>query len=197
MSVIERNRSRSTAGERCTGRGGLGTRRGRRGSAFSLIELVTVIAILSIVAVATGVPTLSYMASLRAGAAAVQLTGDLRYAQRTALSAGLRTWVVFNAAGSSYRLYIEDSGNPGKAHRLPLTQPVDQSTQSVQFNAGAFAGVTISAVNIGGTNEVEFDTFGVPYDADGSKLITAGTVTLSSGASVTVHPLSGHVERTG
>ena len=47
------------------------------------------------------------------------------------------------------------------------------------------------------TDELEFDSFGMPYDGDGSRLTVSGVVTLSSGVAITVHPVSGYVERSG
>ena len=162
-----------------------------------MIELVAVIAILGIVAVFVGGPTLSYVDSIRARTAASRLSGDIRYLQRMALSSGLRTWVVFSTASNNYRLYVEDRANPGKANRLPAAQPLDQSTGAVQFGSGPFTNVWITAVSINGTSELEFDTFGVPYDANGTALSVDGTVSLSTGASVMVHPVGGLVERAG
>lgn len=165
--------------------------------AFTMIELVTVIAILGIVAVFVGGPTLSYVDAIRARTAASRLSGDIRYLQRTALSAGLRTWIVFSTADNNYRLYVEDPANPGKANRLPAMHPLDQSTGAVQFGSGPFINVAITSVSINGTSELEFDTFGVPYDANGIPLPNSGTISLSSGTSVIVRPVGGLVERAG
>ncbi|HVP11490.1 MAG TPA: type II secretion system protein [Phycisphaerae bacterium] len=164
-------------------------------SAFTLIELVTVIAILGIVALAVGGPALSSIDEVRSQAATSRLVGDIRYAQRTALSAGLRTWVVFSLPSDNYMLYIENSANPGKAGRVPMPQPLDRSTESVQFGAGPFANVHLASVNMNSTTELEFDSFGVPYDSNGQALATTGTVDLSSGVTVGVRPVSGLVER--
>jgi prepilin-type N-terminal cleavage/methylation domain-containing protein len=164
-------------------------------SAFTLIELVTVVVILGIVALTVGGPTLASINEVRSQAAASRALGDVRYAQRTALSSGLRTWIVFDLASNSYRLYIEDPANPGKAGRLPLVQPLDQTTAPVQFGAGLFANVSLTSVNINSTGELEFDSFGVPYDGNGQALTTTGTVGLSSGAVIVIRPVSGLVER--
>ncbi len=172
------------------------TRRQAR-SAFTLIELVTVMVILGIVAVAVGGPTLANIDSMRNRAAASRLLGDIRYAQRIALSSGLRSWVVFNAGADSYQLFMEDSANLGKANRLPVTSPMDQTSTGVQFGSGAFTNVAISSVSINSTSELEFDNFGVPYDGGGIALTATATISLSTGVSVTVQPVSGLVERAG
>jgi prepilin-type N-terminal cleavage/methylation domain-containing protein len=171
------------------------TMRRRRG--FSLIELVTVIVILSVMALAAAGPALSSMDSLRTRAAAARMAADIRYARRFALASGLKTWVVFDAAENSYQLHVEDRDNPGKAGRLPLTRPLDQSTDTVQFGTGPFANVSITGVSIGSGSEIEFSSFGEPFDGGGTSLSATGTVALSNGVVVTIHPAGGAVERSG
>ncbi len=166
-------------------------------SAFTLIEMVTVMAILAIVAIAVGGPTRSYVDSTRSRAAAARLVADIRYLQRTALASGLRTWAVFDAGSDNYQLYIEDRDNPGKAGRLPLANPLDQTTAAVQFGSGPYASVSISSVSINATAELEIDGYGVPYDGNQDALTAAGQISLSSGVTITVHPVSGFVERAG
>ncbi len=166
-------------------------------SAFTLIELVTVICILGIVGAAVGGPTMAYIGSMRARAAAARLASDVRFMQRTALASGLRTWVVINSGANNYQLYAEDPANPGKANRVAVPHPLDQTSGPVQFGTGPFAGVTISSVDVNGGNEVEFDSFGVPYDSSSNALTAAGTIHLSSGVVINVHQVSGFVERTG
>ncbi len=168
-----------------------------RRSAFTLIELVTVIVILGIVGLVVAGPTLSYVDSIRSRAAASRLSGDIRYLQRLALSSGLRTWIVFDAGSDSYRLFAEDRSNLGKANRLATPHPLDLTTDPVQFGSGPFANVSIASVNINATDELEFDSFGVPYDGNENPLTASGVVTLSSGVAITVHPVSGYVERSG
>jgi prepilin-type N-terminal cleavage/methylation domain-containing protein len=172
-------------------------RRWRDRSAFTLIELVAVIAILGIMSAVVGGPTLAYVDSVRSRAAAARLGGDIRYAQRTALNSGLRTWIDFDAGADSYQLYLEDPDNPGEANRLAMTHPLDQSTDPVQFGTGPFLNVSITSVDINSTDELEFDSFGIPYDGNGASLTSAGTITLSNGVTVTIHPVSGLVERDG
>lgn len=164
--------------------------------AFTLIELVAVIVLIAIVAVVVGGPTLSHIAGMRSSAAASRLAADVRYAQRIALAAGLKTWVAFDAAGDSYALYREDPDNPGRAARLSLAHPLDPSTNEVQFGDGTFSGVSIASVNINSTDEIEFNHFGVPSDENGVALSSHGDVTLSNGVIVRIHPAGGMVEET-
>lgn len=163
-------------------------------SAFTLIELVTVIAVLAVMAVFVGGPTLSHINDMRSSAAASRLASDIRYIQRLALGSGMRTWVVFDVAGNRYSLHIEDPAKPGKAGRLAVTHPLDQTTNAVQFGVGPFAGVSISQADFNSTVELEFDSFGVPYDASGSALTSSGHTLLSNNIAVEVHPVGGFVE---
>lgn len=166
----------------------------RRVRAFTVVELVTVIVILGILSIASAGPVLTYMTTVRGGAAASRLASDVRYMQRLALSSGLRTWVVFNASSQTYQLYTENRDSPGKASRVAVNHPVDQSTSAIALNAGPFAGVTITSVNINGAAELEYDSFGQPYDSASAALTTAGQVVLSSGGTLVIRPVTGLVE---
>jgi prepilin-type N-terminal cleavage/methylation domain-containing protein len=166
----------------------------RRRHAFTLVELVTVIVILAITSLVTAGPVLLYMGTVRGGAAAARISSDIRYMQRMALSSGRRTWIVFDTATNSYQLYMEDPANPGKAGRLPVTHPMEQTSGSIQLGSGTFAGVSISTATIGSGAEIEFDNFGQPYDTAGVAVSAAGQVTLSSGNTVTLQPVSGFAE---
>ena len=162
-----------------------------------MTELVAVIAILGIVALAASNPVLSSMTTMRARAAGARLTTDIRLMQRTAMASGLRTWVALSTGSNNYRLYIEDPANPGKAGRKAFTHPFSQDSGAVQFGSGPFAGVSITGVNINSTSEIEFDSLGVPYDGSGAALTSTGQVSLSSGVTITLQPVSGLVERAG
>jgi prepilin-type N-terminal cleavage/methylation domain-containing protein len=169
--------------------------RHRRQAGFTLVELIAVMTLLALAAAISCGITLAYINSMRAQGAAAQLTADLRFMQRLALHSGLRTWVAFDVSGNRYYLYMENRANLGKANRVAAIRPLDLSTGPVQLGAGAFCSVAISSVNIGGTTEVEFDTFGVPYNANSNALTANGVISLSSGASVTIRPVGGMVER--
>lgn len=162
-------------------------------AAFTLIELVTVIVLLGIVGVFVGGPIMSTIGDVKSNAAPPRLAADIRYIQRIALSSGWRTRIVVDNAGDRYTLFMEDSDplNPWK----PVRDPVNQSIDPIQFNVGPFAGVTIDTVNINGTSVLEFDNFGVPFDANGNALSSASQIVLSNGIAVQIHPVSGYVEQ--
>jgi len=169
-------------------------RRKSERAAFTLIELVTVMVILGIVAVVVAGPTLSLLDSMRSSAAAARMTADIRYTQRMALGSGLRTWVSFDAANERYSLFVEDPANPGKAGRLAAVNPLDLTTNVVQFGSGPVANVGISSVAVNATTELEFDSFGKPYDGNGVALTAVGTVVLTGNVAVQISPVGGLVE---
>lgn len=173
----------------------LGYRRSCRG--FSLIELITVISLMGVIAVAIAGPTLTYMSKIRSRSAATRILADIRYVQRYAMNSRLRTWIVFSTGSNNYRLYAETSPGAGKATRTALTHPLDQSTGAVQFGSGTNLAVSISAVSINSTSEIEFDSWGKPHDGNSVALTASGTVTLSNGVTLTVYPASGLVEQAG
>lgn len=78
-----------------------------------------------------------------------------------------------------------------------MQSPLDRGTGAVQFGSGASLNVAIVSANINSTAEIEFDSFGVPYDANSVAISSAGTITLSDSVTVTVHPVSGYLERSG
>lgn len=113
------------------------------------------------------------------------------------MASGLRTWVVFSTDAQGYQLFIESIANPGKTGRVPLVRPYDQSSAPVEYGAGPFANVSLDGVDVHGGLEIEFDSWGMPYDTAGAPLAAPGVIMLSSGVVITVHPVGGCVERTG
>ena len=165
--------------------------------AFTLIELVTVIVIVGLIGISLGGPVLSYISSVRTRGAAARLSADIRYAQRWAMSTRNRTWVVFNVAGNSYTLYVEDPAHPGATNRQMLASALGNVTAAVNVGESPFTGAKLNSAAFGGTGELSFDSSGVPYDANGAALASNGQVQLAGAVTVTVRTVSGLVEVTG
>lgn len=173
------------------------TDRRNRGRAFTLIELVAVIVLVAILAASVGGPILSSLGSIRTRHAAARLAGDLAYLQRIALNTRRRTWAVIDVAGNRVRYYVEDAANPGKANRQPLVHEATGSSDAVQFGAGEFRGAALSSCSIAGTGELEFDSFGAPYDGNETALVADGTIAFNGGVTLTIRAVSGLVEVSG
>ncbi|MEE8169591.1 MAG: prepilin-type N-terminal cleavage/methylation domain-containing protein [Phycisphaerae bacterium] len=166
----------------------------RPSRAFTLIELVTVVVVLGLVGISVGGPTLAYLNTIRSRGAAARIAADLRYAQRWAMGTRQRTWIDFNVAADQYTLYVEDPANPGKAGRQLLADALSTETGPINVGDDPFNGAALTAVNVGGTTEVEFDSFGKPYDAAGTAIAADATISLSNGVTLTIRPVTGLVE---
>jgi len=162
---------------------------------FTLIEMVAVLVIVGIMSL-TAAPVLSSMSNSRKAAGASQVLLDLHLARQTAVARGVRIWVVFDSVNNTYALYAEPSGNPGKANRVVMTDPVTGSSYVTDLGQGIFAGGGITSVNIpsGGVpaSEVGFDYLGRSIGADENLLQTNGTVDLAGGHQITVLARTGY-----
>ena len=141
-------------------------RRGRDG--FTFAEIIIVIVILGIMAMVV-VPMAVDASDTHAVAAASRITGDLEYAQNTAISSGKPVTVTFSAATDVYSL--------SDLNGL-LTHPVDRKDFVVAFPSMAeMSEADILSVDFGGSSTVTFDEFGAPSDG-GTVLIQAGSVSV-------------------
>ena len=138
---------------------------------------------------------MSTIGDMKSNAASPRLAADIRYIQRIALSSGWRTRIVVDNAGDRYTLFMRDwdPNNPSLKIWSAVRDPVTQTLGPVQFGVGPFAGVTINSVDINGTSVLEFDNFGVPYDANGNALSSVAKILLSNNVAVQIHPVSGFV----
>ena len=157
----------------------------RRRKAFTLLELVVTTTILGIVA-ATAAPMFFHTTGRRLRRAAHDLATHIKLARDLAIATQRHTWVDFNTNHESYRIYIEDPDNPGRAHRIYVTHPVDGGNFVVALDSGEFDGVRIHTASFRGRSEVEFDWSGVPYNGNGQALTSDGTVVLVGGGTQTV-----------
>ncbi|MBI5903474.1 MAG: type II secretion system protein [Deltaproteobacteria bacterium] len=180
---------------------------GKRG--FTLIELLMVIGLLSILS-AVAVPYLfSGPSGVSVPAMAKKIKNDVYYAQSlamrgynldtpTTVNPAFRFRIRFNTpdancAGTNQYAIVSDVDNNGTWGENPNSSAVVESARNpvngnpyfcVQLdpNTGDYSGFTVSA-NFGGTapGVLEFDNMGIPYNSDGVKLSTAGTVVVSKG----------------
>ncbi len=93
------------------------------------------------------------------------------------------TWVAFDVATDLVSVFVEDPNNPGKANRLPMTDPLTRSAMSLQLGAD---GAGIESADLGGTTEVQFDSLGIPYDTNAVPLSADGTIGVTGGGTVRV-----------
>ncbi|MGB0951609.1 MAG: pilus assembly FimT family protein [Planctomycetota bacterium] len=157
---------------------------------FSLVELMlmlTVIGILSGVAVAS----LNGLTSSQQDVAAARVRSAVIHAQLWAISTGDSTWVQFDAGSDLVRLYCEDEGNPGKANRVAMLDPLTRSAMEIHLGNDS-SGIT--SVDFDTTAEVQFDAQGLPYDADGALLTSDGVVGFTGGATLRVTRNTGYIK---
>lgn len=160
----------------------------RASRAFTLIELVAIVAVVGVLAVAAG-PSLSGLESTRQDLHAARVQRVLRFAQLTAMSSDLDTWVAFDTSTDTVTAYVEDAENLGKANRLALSDPLTREDLILDLDAG----LGFSAVDMNATTEVRFDQDGAPYDSDGTALPADGTVTMDGGETIRVTKTTGLV----
>ena len=168
-------------------------RRPARG--FTTTELIVVLSIMGILS-GVVVPVLGRLDDMRANAVLTTTIRDIRYAQTRALSGKLRTWVVFDPTNETYALYIEPTSGAGRAGRVPMTDPLSQSSLVRDLNDLSLGQCVLSTVDFGGTLEIEFDSDGVPHDATETKLSADGSIVFSQGSRVTAMAQTGYVELT-
>ena len=158
---------------------------------FTLIELIVTITIASIIAV-TAVPAFMNMSNTRLRRASSELAEHIKMARSLAMATRRRTWIRFNTAGDSYKMFIEHSSQPGRGNRIAVTHPVTgASSFVVSLDQGEFSGVQISSASFGGQIEVEFDWVGRPLNGSGTQLASDGTVVLTADTSQTVRVTAG------
>ena len=146
--------------------------------------IMVVLSILSGVAATS----LGGLSSSRQNIAATRIRSALIHAQLWAMSSSNETWVNFDVGNDRVSVFVEDPANPGKGHRVALLDPLTRTAMSVEVGFGA-AG--IQGVDFDSTNEVHFDAFGIPHDADGDALTSDGIVSINGGITVRVTPNTG------
>jgi len=137
----------------------------RRRRGYTLIEVLIVVSIMGLVG-AMVVPSMLTAGSMGVQAAARIIVSDLLYTQNEAIAQQSPHRIIFDAANDSYRV-VDSVGNTltaswinGKANNYIVDFTKDRR----------FRGVTITGVNFGGANEIEFNDLGGPN--------TGGSITI-------------------
>lgn len=161
----------------------------RKLKGFTLIELILFIALAGILAL--GFVFVFDIGTIPFESAIDKLKHDIRHAQWESMNRKIRHGIIFDSVSNTYSVYQNTSDNiiPD-----PLN-PAENFTVNYS-NDSMFRGVQIQSVDINGTNVIEFDGLGFPYDGNGAILIEAGTIILThNGTNVTVsiEPNTGRV----
>ena len=129
------------------------------------------------IAVLVAVPMIGNNSDIRLGAAANQITADLRYSQTCAITRRQPSPVTFNTANNTY-LTQNESG--------------DFTTNHTGEN------LNIQSASFDNSNTIWFDYMGTPYSgnvSDGTPLLN-GTITIRSGdkeMTINVEPVTGKI----
>ena len=164
---------------------------------FTVIELVIVILLVSILAVVIATRTTPYY-SIKLNGAGEKLLSDIRYAKRLAMTNHEICGISFDVAGNSYAVYRYKSTFPpppppvpvGDPHRPGYDLKIDYDGNEYEY----YNGIGITSADFGGTNELRFDSLGIPYDAGDNKLSASGQVVISyegNDFTITVTPRTG------
>jgi len=154
-----------------------------------MLELVLVITLMGILGLSLA--TLFDVGTVPFQSAVEKLKHDIRHAQWEALSRKKRYGVVFDASAETYSVYQTNTSNI-------ISDPLNPSNDfTVNYATdNKFRNVEILAVDINGTDQIEFDGRGFPYDANNNMLPSQGTITLShdgNTVTITIEPNTGRV----
>ncbi len=111
---------------------------------FTVIEMAVIGAIVAVLAM-IAIPNFQiWVGNQRLRNSVAQLEGDLQTARLTAINRNVPVTVLFNQAGSSYTVFIDDGSGGGTARNL-----AQDGTEQLLFPQRTLdAGVTFSAVNM-------------------------------------------------
>ena len=188
---------------------------------FTMIELVMVIVLVAIVAAVAGPMLFGGSSSISAAAVARKVRDDVRYAQTLAMtrsnlgtpdqsSPSFRYRIRFNGAdancaGAAQYAIVSDADNNGAWGENPNALGQVESGKNPSTGAGYFcvqlvgdfSGFTVTADFGGGAPGVlEFDTLGVPYNSDGTRLTAQKSIIVAKGGesiTLSVEPNTGLV----
>ena len=81
-------------------------------------------------------PSLANLEATRQDLHAARVQRVLRFAQLTAMSSDLDTWVAFDTSTDTVTAYVEDANNLGKANRLALSDPLTREDLILDLDGG-------------------------------------------------------------
>lgn len=144
--------------------------------AFSAFELLVVLACIAVIAT-LALPSVSNTDATKLRQAARLLVADFDYAQSASIGQGDNPChVVFDASAATY--YLARTSAPA----TPITDPLTRVSYLTKFGEGrayGLAGVTISAVGVGGDSTLGFTAMGALDQG------VEATITLRCGGAVT------------
>ena len=138
---------------------------------FSLVELIMVISIISLVTVIALPKVGLVIDDVSEKAVSDRLIEDMNLLRGMAMSQHDTTWLVVDQAQNQYSLWVGPY-----ASRVLIPDPDTGDSQVLDLDS-AYAGVTISSVNFGGSSEVSFNWWGTPSSA--GTIVINGTRTIT------------------
>jgi len=160
---------------------------------FTLVEVVLVLTVMAIVSI-TAIPAFMNTGGAQCDSAARKLVSDISYARRLAQNRNGIYGVSFNALAETYSVYLYD---PSTSTKTTVTDPLIGMPMLVDFKTiPGLKGIDIQNPNFKGSSETRFNPQGVPQDASGVALTSAGSVVLSAGGktrTIYVQPNTGEV----
>ena len=152
---------------------------------YTLIELIMVMIIAGIISVVF-VTRLIGTTSLNQEIGLSIIRDHIRYASDYAMASGIKTVVYFDVLNNTYSLFKEDLSG-----RTPIENPEDMQNFVVDLNDPRFKGLNLTGININGTDEIKFFSYGVPSDANDVKLSAQAFVEINGSSAITIYPVSG------
>jgi len=149
--------------------------------------VITIIGILILFAL----PRMRVIYSIKLQGAIKKLVQDIKYTQTVAITTHTDYAISFNPSENSYQAYQVPDGNLLKdphTHQ-PLVVDFDEISQ--------YKGININSVDFGGTNILQFNWRGNPYDGNGNPLTREGRIILSyhdESFTIIISPQTGNIE---
>lgn len=158
---------------------------------FTLIETIMVMVIIAILAVAIVVR--NPFDSIKLSSATRKVAGDIRYAQKLAISTQQRCGLIRNS-NTSYTVFEQDNtadpaSSPGDiCSTAPDGADVDTTDDFIvdtsQSRCSNYSDVTFTFTTLPPNNPIYFNSLGAPVDSGGTAIGGPQTITLS-------HPSAG------